>query len=350
MEYLEVPFEFEDKAGHTNDEEDPMFKVSGYASTFKNTDLVNDIIVQGAFANSLKRKGGKKIKMLWQHRSDMPIGKVTSIKEDDKGLFIKAVLPKDHSTAADVISLIKNDIIDSMSIGFTVNDAEFIKGDKRKLKEITLHEISFVTFPANPQAQITAFKSLGKCKQLTLASRDAKWNSEDAEARIAEFTSTTNNYKDAFLCAIPGNHNDTDIKSFDCRLLFADVIDNELKAIPNAIFRAAALIKGGLETEIPESNIEEVKSAICNYYRKMGLEDPFATTKFHAEELDVLTKRELEQILRDSGLCLTKAAATRLVSCLDWNRSESDNQTKQQGINFICSSIINMTEMIKNGC
>ena len=70
MEYLQVPFEFDEKSQH--DEDDPMFKIAGYASTFKNTDLVNDIVAPGAFTNSLARKNGKKIKILWQHKVAMP--------------------------------------------------------------------------------------------------------------------------------------------------------------------------------------------------------------------------------------------------------------------------------------
>lgn len=350
MEYLQVPFEFDSKSVHT-DEDDPMFKIAGYASTFKNTDLVNDIVAPGAFTNSLARKNGKKIKILWQHDVTMPIGKVTAVKEDEKGLFIKAVLPKEHSTASDVITLIKSGIIDSMSIGFTINDAEFLKNDKRKLTDITLHEISFVTFPANEKATVTSFKSLEIHSILPIASRNLKWNEATAAKRIDSFTENTKNYQNAFLCPIPRNHNNGQQQSFDCKLLFADVIDNQLQAIPAALFRIAALLKGDLIDEIPEQYIKQIKDVICTYYQKMSLNDPFESKKFHAAELEMLTKRELEQILRESGLCLSKSAATHFVSSLDWNcnQSESENTMKAEEINFVYSSIVNMTEIIKNG-
>lgn len=349
MEYLQVPFEFDTKA-HT-EEDDTMFNVSGYASTFKNTDLVNDIVMPGAFANSLAAKNGKKIKILWQHNVTMPIGKVTLIKEDEKGLFIKASLPKAHSMAADVITLIKSGIIDSMSIGFTINDAEFAKNDKRKLKDLTLHEISFVTIPANPKATVTSFKNLETTEILTVASRDSKWNEVNAENRVALFTENTKNYQEAFLCPIPGVHNNNQQQSFDCKLLFVDVIDNQLQVIPKALFRITALLKGDLVDDIPEQYFIPIKDLICTYYKKMGLTDPFESKKFHSLELEMLTKRELEKILRDSGLCLSKSAATHFVSCVDWNSqpSDSDDTMKQEEINFVYSSIVNMTEIIKNG-
>lgn len=349
MEYARVPFEFDEKSQH--DENDPMFKFAGYASTFKNTDLVNDIIEPGAFSKSLSQKNGKKIKILWQHNITMPIGKVTSVKEDEKGLFIKAVLPKEHSTASDVITLIKSGIIDSMSIGFTINDSEFTKNDKRKLKAITLHEISLVTLPANPKATVTSFKNLETHNILPLASRELKWNEENAEDRVACFTENTKNYQDAFLCPIPGSHNCSQEQSFDCKLLFADIINNQLQAVPAALFRTAALLKGDLIDEIPEQYIDPIKDLIYKYYQKMGLTDPFESKKFHAFEVEMLTKRELEKILRESGLCLSKSAATHFISCLDWQKGQSDSAAimQQKEINHVYSFIVNMTETIKNG-
>ncbi len=82
----------------------------------------------------------------------------------------------------------------------------------------------------------------------------------------------------------------------------------------------------------------------------MDLANPFTTNKFNSQELDSLTKRELEHVLRDSGLCLSKSAATHFISRLDWNRSESDAGLKQRDIDYLTQSILNLTsEMKTNG-
>ena len=38
------------------DEDDKFFRFEGFASTFGNTDLVDDIVVRGAFTESLKKQ------------------------------------------------------------------------------------------------------------------------------------------------------------------------------------------------------------------------------------------------------------------------------------------------------
>ena len=66
-----------------DDEEKEEGVFEGYGSVFNNTDLGNDVIKKGAFEKSLKKKGPKGVKMLYQHKSDMPIGVYEEIREDD---------------------------------------------------------------------------------------------------------------------------------------------------------------------------------------------------------------------------------------------------------------------------
>lgn len=348
MEYMTVPFDLDEKSVH-DDEEDkasPFFNLSGYASTFKNTDLVNDVIEPGAFSNSLSAKNGKKIKILWQHNTDQPIGKVVKVFEDDKGLFIKAVLPKDHSLAHDAAVLVKNGIIDSMSIGFTVNDSDITKSGKRILKDIKVHEISLVTHPANPKAQVTSFKRIDDFIELPLAPRDTPWSHQKSLERIEEFYyyQKDNNYNQKAYLAL--------IEELPCDAsLIADVIDAEVYAIPKAIFSLSASIKSNnVDPNLTGKEIAQVKDSISRYYAKMDLANPFTTNKFNSQELESLTKRELEHVLRESGLCLSKSAATYFISQLNWNRSESDAGLKQRDIDCVTQSIMKLTsEMKTNG-
>lgn len=139
------------------DEEDEKFFVfEGLASTFGNTDLVDDVVDKGAFLNSLALRMPK---VLWQHDTSEPIGMPESLFETEQGLLIKARLPRDDTfVSGRVIPQMKVGSISSMSIGFTVKDFEIMDGI-RHLKEIDLFEISLVTFPANPAAQVQDFKN-----------------------------------------------------------------------------------------------------------------------------------------------------------------------------------------------
>lgn len=128
----------------------------GYASTFGNVDRGNDIVVSGAFEDSLKAEMPK---MLFQHDMREVIGKYTKAFEDEKGLFVQGMMPKAHSRAKDVYALLKCGAIDSMSIGYEI-DEQTIKGDKRYLDKLKLWEISLVTIPMNAQAKITNVKSI----------------------------------------------------------------------------------------------------------------------------------------------------------------------------------------------
>lgn len=144
------------------EDEDGRTKFEGFASTFGNKDSDDDIIEQGAFKKSLKKR---KPRLLLQHRSDKPIGKFTEIKEDDVGLFVKGTLAntKDGQETGE---LLRMEALDSMSIGFVPVLTEFGKNGLRRLKEVDLFEISIVTFPANNRASITDVKSIDTIKTI----------------------------------------------------------------------------------------------------------------------------------------------------------------------------------------
>ena len=86
-EFVEITSDIKAMDEGEDDEEKGTFE--GYGSIFNNKDLGNDVVVQGAFTKSLRRTGAKGVKMLYQHKSDMPIGVFESIKEDENGLKVK---------------------------------------------------------------------------------------------------------------------------------------------------------------------------------------------------------------------------------------------------------------------
>ena len=152
----EMDIEFEYKA---EDDEKGMF--SGYGSIFGNKDLGNDVVVEGAFAKSIGKKGAKAVKMLYQHRQDEPIGVFDEIIEDRRGLKVKGRLAMGTQRGREVYELMKMGALDGLSIGYRVDPkgAEYDeKGKRRYLKSVDLMEISAVTFPMNPRARVQAVK------------------------------------------------------------------------------------------------------------------------------------------------------------------------------------------------
>ena len=135
---------------------------SGYASVFGVIDSHNDIIEYGAFAASLKKRGqGKKVKLLWQHHADEPIGKFITIREDHYGLYVEAQLALDVQKGYEAYALLKSGTVEGLSIGYnTVKSTIDEDSGARVLTEVDLWEISLVTFPANPDAQITMVKQI----------------------------------------------------------------------------------------------------------------------------------------------------------------------------------------------
>ena len=133
----------------------------GYGSVFGNKDLGNDVIEKGAFTKSIRRRTNKGVKLLYQHKSDMPIGVFDVIKEDDHGLVVKGRLALKTQAGAEAYELLKMGALDGLSIGFKINPSEVSydrRSNKRIIKEVDLMEVSLVTFPMNPQATVRSVK------------------------------------------------------------------------------------------------------------------------------------------------------------------------------------------------
>ena len=157
--YVQVAAEL--KMGSEEDEkEEGIFE--GYGSVFNNTDLGNDVIKKGAFYKSLKKKGPKGIKMLYQHKSDMPIGVFEKIAEDEKGLYVKGKLALQTQAGREAYELMKMGALSGLSIGFRTNEKGYHydkRTRKRIIEDVELMEVSLVTFPMNPRAQVDMVKS-----------------------------------------------------------------------------------------------------------------------------------------------------------------------------------------------
>jgi hypothetical protein len=128
---------------------------SGYASIYDLLDTQNDRVQRGAFQKSLKTQNTPK--MLWQHDPLHPIGKWEKIEEDSRGLYVEGRLFLTIQKAQEAYTLLKENVLEGLSIGYSVLQASRQKGH-RLLEEVRLFEISLVTFPANPGARVLMVK------------------------------------------------------------------------------------------------------------------------------------------------------------------------------------------------
>jgi Escherichia/Staphylococcus phage prohead protease len=139
---------------------EPDGTFSGYASLFNAEDMGRDIVLPGAFRDTLKERGPAGIKMLYQHNPAEPIGVWDSLKEDSRGLLVRGRLMLAVARAREVLALMRAGALDGLSIGFrAVTGKREAKTGIRRLARIDLWEISIVTFPLLPQARVAHVKS-----------------------------------------------------------------------------------------------------------------------------------------------------------------------------------------------
>lgn len=129
--------------------------IKGYGSYFGNKDSDNDVIVKGAYKKTIAENGNR-VKYLYQHDMNQPIGKMVELYEDDKGLVFTAEIAKTQ-LGMDVVELMKTGVITENSVGIMPIQKQN-KDNYREITEVKLYEVSAVTLAANDQAKILDVK------------------------------------------------------------------------------------------------------------------------------------------------------------------------------------------------
>lgn len=185
LRYIDRPLAVKDVG------EDGVFE--GFGSVFGNVDSYKEIVAPGAFTESLAqwKAAGQLPPVLWQHRSGEPIGTYLSMEEQPIGLHVKGqLLVKDVQRAKEARALMAAKAVNGLSIGFVTREDSYDKATGiRTLKKVDLWEVSVVTFPANPAAQITSVKS----------AIDAIETVRDAEAFLRDVGRLSNAQAAAFI-------------------------------------------------------------------------------------------------------------------------------------------------------
>ena len=116
-------------------------KIFGYASLFNAEDLSGDIIKKGAFKSSLENRGS--VPLLFNHDTCCPIGVWERVEEDEHGLFVSGIIKTSVSpNASRVASLVFDNIVSEISIGYRIVEASQRPEGGQNLIELSLEEIS----------------------------------------------------------------------------------------------------------------------------------------------------------------------------------------------------------------
>ncbi|KZY86758.1 primosome assembly protein PriA [Oleiphilus sp. HI0072] len=171
---------------------------SGYASVFDVVDGHGTALTHGAFMRTLKEWKAKKRlpAMLWQHKTDEPIGVYTAMREDSKGLKVEGrLLIENDPLAKRAYAHLKAGSINGLSIGFH-SSAKSESYDESTgatlLHDVDLIEVSLVTFPSNQNATITNVRNLLHAGQIPAPRyveeilRDAGFSRRQAKTIISD--------------------------------------------------------------------------------------------------------------------------------------------------------------------
>jgi len=152
---------------------------SGYAAVFDSPSQplpFTETIRAGAFGKTLKSRNN--VKMLINHDPGRVLASTRSgtmrLAEDSKGLMVDADLPP-TTDGRDMSILLARQDISQMSFGFSVppgGDSWSDDGKVRELRQIRLHEVSIVSFPAY-EATSAQVRSLDKLAELTKTDADS---------------------------------------------------------------------------------------------------------------------------------------------------------------------------------
>jgi len=121
--------------------------------------------------DSIKPEGmryAKEIPLLLNHKPDQPVGNVSLGKATSKGIPFRAQIAKVDEPGIvkdrtdEAWHSVKAKLMKGVSIGFIPDDYEPNKAGGLDFTSAEIHELSLVTIPCNPEAVITAFKSLAE--------------------------------------------------------------------------------------------------------------------------------------------------------------------------------------------
>lgn len=142
-------------------------------SVFGNRDSYGDVVVPGAFTDTLAewKSSGDPIPVYYSHRMDDPdfnIGEVVDAKEVAEGLWVKGRIdledPLPGSKAPQVHRLMKGRRLTQFSFAYDIDEAGWVTKDDEEffeLRKLKLHEVGPTPIGANDQTELLGIKAAG---------------------------------------------------------------------------------------------------------------------------------------------------------------------------------------------
>jgi hypothetical protein len=114
-------------------------------------------------------------------------------------------------------------------------------------------------------------------KDLPLAPRGRRWNGAAAERRVRRWAAATDEPNAKYRSAHLWYDGDAKDNFTSYKMLFADVIDGQLRAVPRGIMAAAGVLDGARGgVDIPAKDVARAKSHLTKYYAKMDSSPPWS--------------------------------------------------------------------------
>lgn len=107
-------------------------------------------------------------------------------------------------------------------------------------------------------------------QDLPLADRDREWDGDAADKRVRDWAGVEDEPNDRYRDAHVWYDADDKDQFGAYKFLIADVIDGRLMAVPRGVMAAAAVMQGARGgADLPDKDIDRVKSHLAKYYEKM---------------------------------------------------------------------------------
>ena len=108
-------------------------------------------------------------------------------------------------------------------------------------------------------------------QDLPLADRNREWDGDAAEKRVRKWAGAEDGPNEKYRDAHVWYDADKTDNFTAYKLLIADVVGGDLKVVPRGLMTAGAVMQGSRGgVDLPDKDIDRVKSHLAKYYAKMG--------------------------------------------------------------------------------
>ncbi len=146
----------------TREQEDELI-LAGYFAVFNQETTLYGNVKEKIAPNAFDKTLDNDIRALINHDTRLVLGRNKSntlkLSVDGKGLYGEISINRNDTDAMNLYERVKRGDVSQNSFGFNILDEEHVERDGEHIfiiKEIDLHEVSPVTFPAYPTTEISA--------------------------------------------------------------------------------------------------------------------------------------------------------------------------------------------------